>query len=788
MSETKPVEKDKKAIDASALLALSADTSADKAATKFRHEAIERPHDATAPKGEAVSWRNELQNATTEIKKLEQLKTGDPASAKERHDLIQSIDKHFQKALPLVRQDTTSADSELLVNVAKATLSDKDFKSFKVNGHSINPETVKMDDIHNAILNAPDEATRKQLTRLAVLSETRDVAMNHVDESYWKAKAPMMAALDYANFLIKHKDGITEDSKGRAFSAGDILNASMSQEMAASPQGKDLMRLAADSMASHQNLLIASEKNPMIALQEAMSGQSDPKVAMAKLQQAAELAKDKYFDPENLKKEIDAAQNDHSPEGPGKLAALQDFSHARALTEAYLGAAQVQQSKGDSAEAFGHLLNAAKDPVAAESLRDGQGNPIYNQLLLKSMSGGEHNLQSAAQAYNTTHNETADHAAKYEQLMQAKDYDGAAKELKLASSSADETIKNARAIKDVIGDENSNKIKDEYDALNKKVANKETLKPDEQAMLQALSPFVESQKYESQAIYTKAKLDLAADNHNSAVAQLEALQKLDPAFVSSKENQKDFDDLLKSAKDGAQYDNAGFLGKAWLNVENAPGRAWQFAKEHERLVAGVAAIGAAAAITFGTAGLGAPLAIGLGAVGGTLIGTAAGAGTELASGRKDNFLNAAEDVAPSALAGAMTGAFLVGLPAVGAGGAIDFGSGRAAMFAANSLKGSLIAAPLSLNNAFENYQSGKDKNLASAAFDFAATDLSWGIAGGLMKAPGIAATIASPMWLAGSTYGGQVGNYYLNRLPLSARFDKDSVTPGEIENPFKDDE
>jgi hypothetical protein len=786
MSETKPVEQKTPIIDASAL-PVSSET-ADKAATRFRHEVIEKRSEAASPKTDPVSWRNELQNATTEIKKLEQLKANDQASNKERHDLIESIDKHFQKALPLVRQDATSADGELLVNVAKATLSDKDFKSFQVNGHNINPETAKMDDIHNAILNAPDEATRKQLTRLGILAETRDVAMNQVDESYWKTKAPMMAALDYANFLIKHKDGITQDSNGNPFSAGDILNAAMTQEMAASPQGKDLMRLAADSMASHQNLLIPSEKNPMLALQEAMSGQSDPKialeVAMAKLQQASELAKDKYFDPENLKKQIDAAKNDHSPEGPEKLAALESFTHARALSEAYLGAAEVQQANGNSAEAFGHLLNAAKDPVAAESLRDGQGRPIYNQLLLKSMSGGEHNLQTAAQAYNKTHNETADHATKYEQLLQAKDYVGAAKELKLASASADETIKNAKAIKDTIGDENSKKIKDEYDALNQKVANKETLKPEEQAMLQALSPYVEAQRYESQAMFSKAKLDMAADNHNAAVAQLDALQKLDPAFVSSKENKKDFDDILKSAKDGAEYDNAGFWGKAWINTENAPGRAWEFAKEHERMVAGVAALGAAAVITFGTAGLGAPIAIGLGVVGGTLIGTAAGAGTELASGRKDNFLSAAADVAPSALAGGVTGALLVGLPAVGAGGALDFGTGRAAIFAANSLKGSLIAAPPSLNNAYENYQSGKDKNLASAAFDFASTDLSWGIGGGLMKTPGIAAKIASPLWLVGSSLGGQTGNYYLNRLPLSARFDKNSVTlPDATETP-----
>ncbi|MDR3612335.1 MAG: hypothetical protein P4L53_02140 [Candidatus Obscuribacterales bacterium] len=784
MTDAKPAARNETS-DAAALLAHAADSPADKAVTKFRAEAAtEKTGIKPGPKSEPINWRSELQNATTEIKKLEQLKTGDPASAKERHELIDSIDKHFQKALPLVRQDATSADSELLINVARATVSDKDFKSFKVNGKTINPETTKIDDIHNAILNAPDEATRKQLSRLGILAENRDVAMTQVDESYWKSKAPMMAALDYANFLVKHKDGITQDSKGNAFSAGEILNASMTQEMAASPQGKEIMRLAADSMASHQNLLIPSEKNPMLALQEAMSGQCEPKVAMAKLQQASELAKDKYFDPENLKKQIDAAKNDHSPEGPGKLAALQSFTHARALSEAYLGAAEVQQTNGNSAEAFGHLLNAAKDPVAAESLRDGQGHAIYNQLLLKAMSGGEHNLQTAALAYNTTHNETADHAAKYGQLMQAKDYDGAAKELKLASASADETIKNAKAIKDTIGDENGKKIKDEYDALNQKVANKETLKPEEQAMLQALSPYVEAQKYESQAMFSKAKLDMAGDNHNAAVAQLEALQKLDPAFVSSKENQKDFDDILKSAKDGAEYDNAGFLGKAWINIENAPGRAWEFAKEHERMVAGVAALGAAAVITFGTAGLGAPIAIGLGVVGGTLIGTAAGAGTELASGRKDNFLSAAEDVAPSALAGGVTGALLVGLPAVGAGGALDFGTGRAAIFAANSLKGSLIAAPLSLNNAYENYQSGKDKNLASAAFDFASTDLSWGIGGGLMKTPGIAAKIASPLWLVGSSVGGNAGNYYLNRLPLSARFDKNSVTlPDATETP-----
>jgi hypothetical protein len=188
MSETKPVEKDHKPSDGSVLAGLSLDQTTG-AVSKFRAEATEKKKPETiTPKTEAVNWRSELQNATTEIKKLEQLKTGDPASDKQRKDLIESIDKHFQKALPLVAHDAKSADGELLTNVARANASEKDFQSFKVKDQTINPNTAKMDEIHNAILNAPDDATRKQLTRLAVLAETRDVAVTKVDESYWKTK------------------------------------------------------------------------------------------------------------------------------------------------------------------------------------------------------------------------------------------------------------------------------------------------------------------------------------------------------------------------------------------------------------------------------------------------------------------------------------------------------------------------------------------------------------------------------------------------------------------------
>jgi hypothetical protein len=780
MTDAKPAGKNETS-DAAALLAHAADSHADTAVKKFRAEAqTEKTGIKTEPKSEPINWRSELQNATTEIKKLEQLKTGDPASAKERHDLIQSIDKHFQKALPMVRQDATSADSELLVNVARATVSDKDFRSFKVNGKTIDPESTKMDDIHNAILNAPDEATRKQLTRLGVLAENRDVAMNQVDASYWKSKAPMMAALDYANFLIKHKDGITQDSKGNAFSAGDILNASMSREMAASPQGKDLIRLAADSIASHENLLIPSEKNPMIALARA-SEATDPKVALAKLQQAAELAKDKYFDPENLKREIDAAKNDHSPEGLGKLAALQGFTHARGLTELSLGTAQA--ATGNNTEAVGHLLNAAKDPAAAESFRDNTGRPIFDRVLAKAMNSGEHSPFTAIQDYHKADTDAVNHYNNWAQLAAAGKGDDAAKELKLASASADEALKKGREIKSDIGPENCQKIKDEFNVLTEK-SNNNTLKPEEKAMLDTITPLVEAQSFESQALFKRAKIDNAGNNHNSAVAELEALQKLDPAFVAVKDVKADYDEQMQRAKDGAEYDNAGWAGKAWLDTKTMGKHAWEYVTEHPKLVAATIALGTAAVIV-GVASGGtavpfeAALAASLPAIGwGTAAGTVAGAGMEYASGKNTNVAYGALDVLPSAFLGAAAGA-----SGMGALRAVQ-GAEALSPFAARALRGTIVGAVPAFYQTYSHYESGQDKNLVAAAYDFAATDLAYGAGFGLLGKAGWVAKAAGAFTMTSEQVTVPLGNYYLNKLPLSARFDKNSVTlPDATETP-----
>ena len=73
------------------------------------------------------------------------MKADDPASATKRKELIDSIDKHFQKALPLVHRDAKSADSELLRNVSRATVKENEFKDFQVNGKPMHLKSANMD-------------------------------------------------------------------------------------------------------------------------------------------------------------------------------------------------------------------------------------------------------------------------------------------------------------------------------------------------------------------------------------------------------------------------------------------------------------------------------------------------------------------------------------------------------------------------------------------------------------------------------------------------------------------
>jgi hypothetical protein len=212
----------------------------------------------------------------------------------------------------------------------------------------------------------------------------------------------------------------------------------------------------------------------------------------------------------------------------------------------------------------------------------------------------------------------------------------------------------------------------------------------------------------------------------------------------------------------------------------APGNVWNFVKDHSTWVAAGVGFAAAAAITIGTGGLGAPvgLAIVAGIVGGGLLGTAAGTATEMAHDKNQTIWHAAGHVAPAAFAGAAVGSLLVAAAPVAVEGAPEItgklalpgvqalydgmGGGRAALMAANALRASMVFSSVSAYRTYSDVKSGKDKTIAAAALDFTGSEVQMAASSAL-----IAGNLGWKTFLAGAVAKNAVTEWAQPEKPSS---------------------
>ena len=445
------------------------------------------------------------------------------------------------------------------------------------------------------------------------------------------------------------------------------------------------------------------------------------------------------------------------------------MQHAQALSEGYLG--QALLLNGNPKEAATHLLNAAQDPEGAAMLKQGATDHSFGVALSTALQGTDQTMQAYKQSMTDVENNTK----LAETLGAAKDSDGAAQALKAAGVSADAAVQNAIAAKGALGEENGQKIETEFNSLVAQSKTRE-LTPEEAGMVQVLQPLMEARKAEVVARFTRGNLELDSNNHNAALADLQAVQKMDPAFASDPAIKPALDENLKKAKEGADYDNSGWWGKRLSDSETMLGNAWDYVKEHPKTVAaGVAFAIATGVVTVATGGLGAPVMLGLGeaalagGIAGTVGGTLAGATIEKTTG-KNTFVGGVEDSFLPAVGGAALGT---------AFGAAKF---VANPFVMNSLKGAALGVIPSFNNARENYLSGKDRNLFAAGVDFATDEAGWAVGGGV--------TMGANKWLrpfvpvaglALAQTANGIGTYYANKIQIDSNYYKMATSQAEAQ-------
>jgi hypothetical protein len=636
----------------------------------------------TASSNQAGDWRTSMQQITTSLEKLDRMSVSDP----ERTKLIDDIDKRFQFSIPEMAKNATNADARLIVGVVQAEkaeqrlndlLKDKEVTDLlaKIN---VKPENVNGDDVRNAILNATTDSERVKFTEILTLGQMQAHAGARADDAYWAQRAPLLASLQQAEFLIRYKNGVSTAPDGEVFSAVTILNGIPSEELLARTDTREVQQAAGANAAVRQAEVVPADKNPLITL-EGSKAATNPAEQLIKAQYAVVQANDKLFEPADIQKRIVElkASGDDSPETLGKIAAWQELSQARGRAEIWLAYQMFQQETPDFKGILEHIQNAKKDPEAIKLLQL-DGKPLHEVLEVRARAAFEgQTIEKMHREYMTqmkTYKESFDAMAdcsKDGDEKQAKNH------LNTGYDALSRALTSAREINDFLGP-NRGKIDEELQRLKGKPEAQRTA--EEKNQLEKLKYFQEILRYESMALLQLSQLDLLKGNPDMALLHSGRIEQADPNAFRDEEFRKAYDELRKEASSASEYEHASFLERRWEDLKGMPSAAWDWIKNHGRIVGMVTGFLVAAAITAGTGGLGAGPAIAAyaliaGAVGGGLVGTGVGAGLEVYSGQQKDFWSAAADVAPYAFTGSIAGAALVATPsAVGAANGARFTS------------------------------------------------------------------------------------------------------------------
>jgi hypothetical protein len=525
--------------------------------------------------------------------------------------------------------------------------------------------------------------------------------------------------------------------------------------------------------------LPSADSDPLAILSQAIKS-GDQNIVLSGAQKAYEIAQGSFFDPQNLQDQINLAKSSQSPRRVERLKALDYYGHARALTSGYLAAIMMQEAKPDVKSIIGHLVEAAKDPAAAELIPDAQGKPIldsFSGLVAQNDTNIEQQLKDFQTAYNKTLDQQGSYLADSQKVTKWRGREipiasaQAAQDLDSAIASAEEAVKKGQDLRKGLGIASLPELANTYASIISKPADQQT--PAEIKLLQQLGPTVDAYHCQSQAAFTLAKLEYVKGDHNAALKQLNDLVSSDPSFIATYQLGDRYQQLHAAAQSGAQFDNEGLLGET---IELAQ----THAKEIAAGVGLTAAVVIGGALAIGTAGAAVPIeaafatgaiadgligtaagaegaitastlltaipiqaSIATGVIGGGLAGTAAGAEAESSGNPDKTFLNAALDVAPAAFAGSSTGALLFAasplLPILSKGAETAIFEGSGSLAAAT--RGAVVFGPLSGYNTYSDVQSGKDKTVFLTASDFLGSEVQMA-GGGAIAGLGLKAFIA----------------------------------------------
>lgn len=739
-----------------------------------------------------IDWRDDMRQVRAELESLETI-----SDKSKREALIEKIDQRFQRSIPLMSKDAVGADGKLFVGVLQAERAEQRMQQLSKDPEVVaalaklnaKPETMSGDDVRNAILApATTDSTRDKLREMLTVGQAKELATVNAGDAFWTHRAPIVGALAYAQFLNTHKNGVSVGADKQAFSSKTILDGISPPELQAATEQQEVKQSTIDAAGQRQALVVAPEKNPLIFLGKSSTALT-PGEALIQAQYAVQLSQDKQFEPDEINKKIATleASGDTSVKAQMEIAAWKDLSQARGMAETWLAYTMSQQEKPDFKGILEHLAVAKKYPEAAKQLVDDQGQPLFDQLERIAQAGFKGSvIQEHGGKFDKAMTEYGAAATAMEEAGKAGNDKAARDHLNVAYDAAIRGLGEARAMKEALGPD-SGKVEAEYNKLNAKPEGERT--QIEKEKIAHLKPFVDMMHYETETLLQLAQMDMMKGNAEMALMRLNRIDNIDPSHGGQKFRDA-CDSIRKPATEVAEYNKAGWWEKRWMDVKSCPGAVWDWIKDHGHIVAMGVGFAAAVAITLGTGGLGAPAGVAIiaGIVGGGILGTAAGAGCEVASGKETNFWKAAGNVAPSAFTGSIAGAFMVGLaPAAAAGNGARFAAiagregatkltlpwvqGLSSPMAASAMRGATVwgAAGLAHNTGKvrDNYASGKYKTVSDGVSGFVSGEAQF-VASGALFGSGA----SGKLFLGGSLGKNAVVNYFDPNVKSVGEFGK----------------
>lgn len=687
-----------------------------------------------------LDWRKELTTAYSNLRELRNLdgKT-DAESQQKRAELVAQVDAGFQKAFPYVQENATAADLDMTAKGIQYQEIQQEKADLAKKMNLPQGTALTMEQAENGVLNAKDDSQRNMYTQYAALLRLEDRTAERGGQDMQLRHLPVRVAMEYANFLSEHKNGVSTDIRtGQPFTSLDVVRNNMSPELMASG-GRQQIERSGEQQAENARKVVADKDNPLLALQTALQ-QSTPQDAIPHAKRAAELAA--QLTPEHCKQKIEEIKKElakpetqkdavKSHELSTDIASWESLSKAGGLSNVILGRLLLQQNPPDFGAARDALLKASKNPEGANMLLDERGQPLLNQLLMLALTDGKQ--EGILDTIQKTGSLMSAAGEKANQAANEKDEGRRNQALTEAIRSAEQALQQAKLLRETFGGADGKAIKAQLDELGKKPENERT--PDEKKMYEYLKSIQELSAYEANIKATIASWDLGKGDGRAADALLQDIAHNHPEYLEGKDDafKHEFEKMKKGAAD-LKHDQEIDESSGW-NPLNWPAKFGKWCGENWKWITFGAAVAIGVVATLATAGAAGPLAAVLIGTSAALVGgTALGTGMQMAGG-KTGFGEAVMNAAPVALAGGVAGSLgaYYFAPAAFAGSGLGVATGGSmwATSAAGAKIGFASGAIWNAEKVRQGYLDRKYDNGWQALGDWGLSTAGWTVSGAL---------------------------------------------------------